>query len=79
MERCGWSDEHQKQLSGIGEEIERHTLIDFMQQLCDCARTVPPDRLARTTIEVLTLLDDGKPIGEITVDQVKQLLEANIV
>ncbi len=79
MERCGWTAEHQVQLSGLKESIERSALIDFMQQLAACAHTLPPERIARTTIAMLELLKTSGDIGNITLEQIRSVLNANVV
>jgi hypothetical protein len=81
MVRCGWTEEHQAQLSASKEAIARRTLVDFMQQLADCYRGVSHERLARTTVAMLELLREhqagGGDISSITTEQVRRVLEAN--
>lgn len=75
MERCGWTPQHQAQLSGLKETIQRSMLIDFMQRLTDCTGTVPPEKLARITMAMLSLLKDGgTSVDSITIEQVHRVL-----
>ncbi len=76
MTHCNWSGEHQTQLSNIKQDLEQWTIFEFMYALTDSGGTWTPERFVAKTKAMLALLKET-PFNEITLDQVKMVLNDN--